>query len=79
MPEYEAIEFTRHALERMLERHITEGDVRHVLRFGEKRPGKRGMWLVEMWPTTTSGVRVVVREIGISARVITVIPLRRRS
>jgi len=79
VPEYESIEFTEHALERMQERHLTEADVRHILRFGTGRPGKRGMWLIETPSVAKSGVRVVVRELGDTARVITVIRLRNRA
>jgi uncharacterized protein YuzE len=68
VPEYDAIEFTHHALERMQERRLSEEDVRHILRFGEGRPGRRGMWLYEMQAASGAGTRVVVKELGSSAR-----------
>jgi hypothetical protein len=79
VPEYDSIEFTHHALERMQERRLSEEDIRHILRFGEGRPGRRGMWLYEMRAASGAGTRVVVKEFGLSARVITVMRLRKRS
>lgn len=79
MPEYDSIEFTQHALERMQERRISEDDVRIILRFGEGRPGRRGTWQYEIRSASGSGTRVIVKEFEERARVITVIRLRKRS
>lgn len=64
MPEYDSIEFTHHALERMQERRISREDVQLVLRLGEGRPGKRGTWLYEMRSGSGPGIRIVVKEFG---------------
>jgi|GEM_PF-2110185 len=73
MPVFDHIEYTRHATERMQERHITVQDVAFTLRTGEGRPGKQGTWIYE-----SGRYRVVVAETGNTARVLTVVRLKGR-
>lgn len=71
MPQYDAIDYTDHALRRMARRGMQPEDVELVLRQGEGRPGPQGSWLFELgrW-------RVAVIESGNTARVLTVIRLK---
>lgn len=79
MPQFETIEYTVHALERMRDRRVSHEDVEITLQFGEGRPGKAGTWVYELQSGSKVGTRVVVAESNGNARVITVIRLRRRS
>jgi hypothetical protein len=79
VPEYDSLEFTQHARERMQERRISADDVELTLRLGEGRPGARDTWVYEMRSVSGAGIRVVIKEMDVIARVITVIRLRRRS
>jgi hypothetical protein len=73
VPLFEHITYTQHASDRMVERGISRDDVELMLRIGEGRPGKRGIWLYEL-----GAWRVVTMEADGSARIITVIRLRGR-
>lgn len=79
MPEFEFIEYTRHARERMCDRRITPDEVEIALRFGDGRPGGSGTWVYELQSGSAAGIRVIVKEFNSSARVVTVIRLRKHS
>ena len=73
MPELESVEYTRHATERMAERHISREAVEMTLRFGAGRPGRAGKWIYGRAGIGGPGLRVVIVEKDGVARVITVV------
>lgn len=71
MPVFDRIDYTQHAQERMQERRIQTADVEFTLRTGEGRPGKLDSWIYE-----SGRYRVIVKETGSTALVLTVVRLK---
>lgn len=71
------VTFTNHALDRMKQRSISRDDVIAVLETGEGVLDEDGTWTYEMPTMHGRSIRVIVVDEGDSARVITVMRLRK--
>jgi hypothetical protein len=71
MPTLAKITYTEHAQERMDERRICPEDVEFTLRNGVGSPGRNGSWIY-----ASGRYRIVVADVGATARVLTVVRLR---